>query len=364
MIWAIFTIAVISFGYYVYLFYDGFRYLTIRGIDDSMIDLSEAKVTVIIPFRDATEELLIWLSAFEKVKYASLAEVLLINDGSINSLTKLRKRIVQHPNVRLIDRHHQGKKRAIEYGVSMASSHLIVCTDADTIPHANWLAGILLCFKDRHIQMVCGRVAPKGGFWLAQIDFMALMAAGEVLIKKQKPVMCSGSHMAFRKTAFEAVEGYNRYHHFRSGDDVLLLHKMKSFYGSRAVAFNDYESSHVSTDMPNTFGRLLIQRRRWGGKTLYYRDGLSVALAAVVLVCAVLTYPLFLMAWPDPLLFGFASVVVGSKIFIDVSLIRTYAKILDASLSLRELALAVMIYPFYIGFIFLLILVNPNPRWS
>ncbi len=364
VVWVIFTLTFIFFGTYLYLFFNGHKYLTIRDINKPDITRSEAKVTVIIPFRDATEELLNWLNAFEKVKLASLAEVLLINDGSINSLLKLRNRIRMYPNVRLLDRFHQGKKKAIEYGVSIASSELIVCTDADTIPHTNWLAGILHCFENTNVQMVCGRVAPLGGLWLASIDFLALMAAGEILIKKHLPVMCSGSNMAFRKEAFEAVEGFRGYHHFRSGDDVLLLHKIKSHYGTSAIAVCDIDLSYVSTEMPSTLGKFLGQRHRWGGKTFYYRDGFSVFLATVVLVCAVMTYGIFLIVWQNTILTILAALLVGSKIYTDTRLIKTYAKVVHVAVSYKDLVRAVLVYPFYIGFTFLRILVNPNPRWK
>ncbi len=364
VVWVIFTLVSLSFLAYLYLFIDGHKYLITRDIRDSDTDHTETKVTVIIPFRDATEELLAWLNAFERVKLANRAEVILINDGSINSLLKLRNRIRMYPNVRLIDRFHLGKKMAIEYGVSIASSELIVCTDADTIPQINWLAGMLRCFEGTHVQMVCGRVAPLRGLWLASLDFLALMAAGEVLIKKHLPVMCSGSNMAFRKEAFKSVEGLKGYHHFRSGDDVLLLHKIKARYGAAAISICDFKHAHVATHMPSNLGTFLSQRQRWGGKTFYYRDRFSVLLAAVVLICAVMTYGIFLVAWPDSTRVSIAAVLVGLKIATDLRLILTYARAVCARIAYRELVGAVLVYPLYVGFTFLRILVNPNPRWK
>lgn len=361
--WAIFTLSALSFVIYLHLFFKGSKYLTKRDLDESFIRTVSAKVTIIIPFRDATEELIRWLSSFEKVKFAEDAEVLLINDGSVNSLIKLRKRVHLYPNVRLIDRSHQGKKKAIEYGVSIASHDIILCTDADTVPEVHWVAGHLSCFSDQNVQMVCGRVAPLNGHWFGNIDFLALMAAGEVLIRKQRPVMCSGCNLAFRKEAFAAVNGYSGFHHFRSGDDVVLLHKIKTRFGSRAIAVNDFEASHVRTDMPETFMRLVNQRQRWGGKAIYYRDRFSLMLGVVVLICALMSYGLFVLVWPNPYLVSASAVLVGLKIAADASLISTYARVVGLHVPVRHLIWASALYPMYMGITFLRILVNPNPRW-
>lgn len=363
MDWIVFSITVIAFGWYLYLFLNGSKYLKSRDIDTLQIPLSSTKVTIIIPFRDATEELLLWLNAFEKVKYAENAEVLLINDGSVNSLLKLRKRVPLYPNVRLIDRSHQGKKKAIEVGVNLASHDIIICTDADTVPQLNWIAGILACFTSEQVQMVCGRVIPSEGYWLAQIDFLALMAASEVLIKKKLPVMCSGSHMAFRKSAFKSVEGYTGYWHFKSGDDVILLHKIKNHFGSKSIGFNDFAQACVQTPMPDTVGRFLSQRQRWGGKAVYYRDGFSIALAVVVLICALMTYGSFPAFWHNAWALGISVILIAVKILTDVVLIKSYANELSVPVKSTQLALAVLLYPAYIAIVFVRILLNPNPRW-
>lgn len=363
MEWVIFSISVLAFGFYLYLFLNGSQYLKSRDINDLPTPTAGTKVTIVIPFRDATEELLLWLNAFEKVKYAENAEVLLINDGSVNSMIKLRKRIPLYPNVRLIDRSHQGKKKAIEVGVSMASHEIIICTDADTVPQHNWIAGLLACFASEQVQMVCGRVVPSGGYWLAQIDFLALMAASEVLIKKKLPVMCSGSHMAFRRQAFKAVEGYTGHFHYKSGDDVILLHKIKAHFGSQSIGFNDFLHAGVFTPMPESPGRFLSQRQRWGGKAVYYRDAFAVVLSVVVLFCALMSYASFPLFWRNPWALGLSILLIAGKILTDVLLIRTYAHELNVPLKPTQLALAVLLYPAYIAIIFVRILLNPNPRW-
>ncbi|MCX8147768.1 glycosyltransferase [Thermaurantimonas aggregans] len=342
---------------------NGKKYLKSRDIDNYSNFSGSTKVTIVIPFRDATEELLLWLNAFEKVKYAENAEILLINDGSVNSLLKLRKRVPLYPNVRLIDRSHQGKKKAIEVGVKLASNDIIICTDADTVPQQNWIAGILACFDSEQVQMVCGRVVPSRGYWLAQIDFLALMAASEVLIKKKLPVMCSGSHMAFRKSAFKAVEGYTGYWHFKSGDDVILLHKIKAHFGGQSIVFNDFFKANVLTAMPDSVGRFLIQRQRWGGKAVYYRDTFSKALAFTVLYCAIMTYASFPIFWNSAFALGISAALISIKILTDVILIKAYANESDVSLKTSQLTLAVLLYPVYIAIVFVRILLNPNPRW-
>jgi cellulose synthase/poly-beta-1,6-N-acetylglucosamine synthase-like glycosyltransferase len=361
----LFAILLLPFAYYINLFANAWKFLNTKEIKKSILPTG-TKVTVIVPFKDATEQLLVWLASFENLPLADQVEVLLINDGSVNSLMKLRKKLASDgkKNIKLVDRIHRGKKSSIEYGVSIARGEIIICTDADTRPGRCWIEGILETFSDENIQMVCGRVAPANGQWFAAIDFMALMAAGEVLIKKQKPVMCSGSHMAFRRGAFMDVNGYKGYHHFASGDDVILLYKIKEKFGPESIGFNDYRESYVVTDMPISLGQLLSQRQRWGGKAIYYRDVFSLLLSVLVLYCSLMTYGIFFIAIPSVPLVLMALVIVLTKAWVDVRIIYKYAREVHHPVKPWQVAAATLLYPIFMAIVFLRILVNPNPRWG
>lgn len=360
-----FAFLLLPFAYYISLFADAGLFLKTKNPEEKLQFPPDTKITVIIPFKDATEQLLAWLVSFENLPLSDYVEVLLINDGSINSLLKLRRKLAgdHKKNIKLIDRIHKGKKNAIEYGVSIANGDIIICTDADTLPKRFWIEGILHSFLNKNIQMVCGRVAPANGHWFAAIDFMALMAAGEVLIKKQKPVMCSGSHMAFKRKAFIDVNGYKGYHHFASGDDVILLHKIKEKFGPESIGFNDYKDAFVTTDVPYSISELLAQRQRWGGKTVYYRDRFSLLLAVLVLYCSLMTYGVFFLAIPSISLILISLAIVAAKVWVDVRIISKYSSEVDYPIKIWQLAVAVVMYPVFIAVVFLLILVNPNPRW-
>lgn len=78
--------------------------------------------------------------------------------------------------------------------------------------------------------------------------------------------MCSAANFAYRKSAFEAVDGYKGNLHQLSGDDEFLLKKiMKKFSNSSAIYLVNQEALVITESQDNWL--LLIQQRiRWASK--------------------------------------------------------------------------------------------------
>ena len=59
---------------------------------------------------------------------------------------------------------------------------------------------------------------------------MALTAITAGYAGLKKPFMCNGANLAFKKTVFEKVNGYQLHHHISSGEDIFLMEDIKQLY--------------------------------------------------------------------------------------------------------------------------------------
>ena len=62
---------------------------------------------------------------------------------------------------------------------------------------------------------------------LQELEFMSLIAASAGAASVGLPIMCNGANLAYRKNAFEEINGYGADQKFASGDDMFLLMKIR-----------------------------------------------------------------------------------------------------------------------------------------
>ena len=96
------------------------------------------------------------------------------------------------------------------------------------------------------------------------------------------PVWASGAALAFGKKAFMDLEGFKGNENWSSGDDVFLLHKFKS--ASKKIAVLNSSEALVVAEACGSWKQLVEQRLRWGGKSIAYRDTLTVIITALGLL--------------------------------------------------------------------------------
>ena len=106
---------------------------------------------------------------------------------------------------------------------------------------------------------------------LQALEIMGLGVLGGGAMAGNFPHMCNGANLAFRREAFIEVGGYEGIDHIASGDDELLLQKIRK-YTSYQVAFCACKSAIVTTPALTTWAELRAQRIRWVSKARYYLD--------------------------------------------------------------------------------------------
>ncbi|MDD5676017.1 MAG: glycosyltransferase [Chitinivibrionales bacterium] len=167
------------------------------------------------------------------------------------------------------------KKHAVAQGVAAAKNEIIVLTDADCIVPPMWLDTIDKQFDDGVglVQGITTYAYPPGMnrsfFGLQALDFLSHGITAAAAIGAGLPINSNANNLAFRKEAFNAVNGYGPLGAVVSGDDDLLLQRIAHTKKWR-VRFMVDPAGAVQTAPTKTLRGIIEQRKRWGSKTIYY----------------------------------------------------------------------------------------------
>jgi len=312
-------------------------------------------VSILIPFRNEMENLENLSKELLKLNYPEL-EILLIDDHSEDgSLAFLQSKFQSKNHIKILQSPGIGKKKALEFGVDASTGDLILCSDADCRFSADWVRNMVVPFLDPKIQLVAGPVLSEGqsSYFqrFQQIEWSSILLLTQYSFNQMRPLMCSGANLAYRKSAFLSVNGYDLNIQLLSGDDEFLLKKIHRHFGRESCVFLPSVESLVFTESLKNVSELINQRIRWAGKWKIHRD-LSHALAAVSSFLAQLVWfgSFILVALGAWGIFTFAMVWIG-KIFSERFALGKVLKELKVKLSFWDFLKTGIIHPFYVIFV-------------
>jgi len=234
-------------------------------------------ISLIIPARNEEENIGKLLNALQKQTYPkNLFEIIVVNDHSDDKTIDIVK---QFPDVILLDLKDDSinsyKKKSIEQGINAASRKLIITTDADCIPPLTWLEAIGSFYEEKDPVFIAAPVVLQNNSSVLQIfqalDFLVLQGITAAAVYKQFHSMCNGANLAYEKKAFEEVSGFASIDTIASGDDMLLMHKIRKKFPGR-VSYLKSKKVIVSTQPMKTWKEFLSQRIRWASKARFYDD--------------------------------------------------------------------------------------------
>jgi cellulose synthase/poly-beta-1,6-N-acetylglucosamine synthase-like glycosyltransferase len=138
----------------------------------------------------------------------------------------------------------------------------------------------------------------KEPFWqrMQQTDYLShsFFAAGA--IANNAAFNCNGSNLALRRQAFEEVGGYNQFQQVITGDDTLLIQRIRQ-HGRWKIHFCTHPDSVVLSWPEETPEQVFNQRLRWGSGGLSYSPFvLTFALATFLFFAALFISPLLWIA--------------------------------------------------------------------
>lgn len=190
------------------------------------------------------------------------------------------------------------KKFALNQLIEMSSGEIILTTDADCMPPSGWASHMIKEFEEG-IELVAGysfyeKISEMNSLFyqLQALEFFSHMAVAGGGICQQFPITSSGTSLAYRKTWFQRVGGFNEIFDQISGDDDFLLHKL-SIHDPKAIRFCWHEKARVVTFPAPTLRSLWNQRKRWASKTPKYPSKVVWLLSCVFLFYFAILFSLF-----------------------------------------------------------------------
>lgn len=292
--------------------------------------ISQTKISVIIPARNEQDNIGPLLQALQEQTYPKeLFEIIVIDDHSDDGTAGEVKKF---PEVKLIELKETGinsyKKKAIETGIEAASGELIVTTDADCLPGKSWLNVIALFKEEKNAVFISAPVVLQNNSSLLQIfqslDFLILQGVTGAAVHKNLFAMCNGANLSYEKRAFFEVGGFSKIDAIASGDDMLLMHKVRKKYPLRIFYLKSKEAI-VSTQPMKTWKEFFDQRIRWASKARYYQDKKIFWVLLMVYLFNLSFFALLVVGFRFPILWLYLIALMFAKTIIEFPFIYSMA---------------------------------------
>jgi cellulose synthase/poly-beta-1,6-N-acetylglucosamine synthase-like glycosyltransferase len=283
-------------------------------------------------------------------------EILYVDDNSSDNTADLIRPHVDGTHIRVIrlvkaDGSGAGKKQALTKGIAEARGEIIVTSDADCSYPAGWLTTIAEHFTEE-IGFLSSPVAFLSGSSIfseiQSLEFAGLVLTGAALIGLQRPVICNGANVAYRKTLFEKNGGFADGAQLSSGDDELVMRKIHAS-GTHHVAFLYSAEAVVQTAPSPTIGEFFSQRIRWASKGRHYHPlfVFTVLIPVFVFFCMLCLFPVFLLCGYSYLAANIAAAFMV-KAGLELGLLHRGKALLSLRLRFLIFLFAEIVHPWYI----------------
>lgn len=253
--------------------------------------------SIIIPARNEEQFIGVCLQSIMQQNYPKeLFEVIVIDDHSTDDTNNIVTTFkASHSNIKLIKLADEidgkilnsYKKKAIENAVGYAIGNWIITTDADCIAKKNWLTTYDAWIQEQQPVFVAAPVIFTNDKTLLQtfqyIDFMTLQGITAASVSSGFHNMCNGANLAYKKDVFYEVNGFKGIDNIASGDDMLLMNKIKNVYPNH-VSFLFSQEAIIATHPMPSWKTFFNQRIRWASKAEQFKNKDTKVFAVLVLV--------------------------------------------------------------------------------
>ncbi|MFP5042236.1 glycosyltransferase [Parasediminibacterium sp. JCM 36343] len=328
----------IGITYFLFLLYAAVMlmyrhwFIKLSPFEPKAIHIPNTSFSIIIPARNEADNIGLLLQSIINQNYpANLWEVIVIDDFSTDATAQIVGEMGNtFPNIHLIELAKQPqvgklnayKKKAIETGIGIAKNNWIMTTDADCVVGKEWLSTYDAYIQENNPVFVGGPVAFTNDGSVLQtfqcIDFMALQGITAAAASTGTHSMSNGANLAYKKETFIAVDGFKGIDDIASGDDMLLMNKIKQAFPKK-MGYVFSAKAIVYTAPMQTLNSFLNQRIRWASKTNKYKEAsVIVVLWMVLLLNISLVLMPFLSVFFPPML-GFWLLLMILKTWVEAS---------------------------------------------
>ena len=268
-------------------------------------------ITVIIVARNEEKNIAGCIESIIRQTYPeNLFELILVDDHSIDSTAAIARSFAKN-NISVINLQdftgsenlNSYKKKAVEIAIGLAKGDLMATTDADCIVQPEWLHSIASFYEEFKPVFIAAPVVyinplPGDSFFkrilkiFQLLDFITLQGITGASVYKKFHSMCNGANLAYEKNVFNEAGGFEGIDKVASGDDMLLMHKIKKIYPDK-VMYLKSDNAIVQTQPAATLKDFMNQRIRWASKADKYTDP---KIGAVLLLVYVFNAWIFFIA--------------------------------------------------------------------
>jgi len=209
-------------------------------------------------------------------------EIILVDDASKDDSLHVMKAFKSNYSsdklsikiLSLENKNYAGKKNALSLGIDTAKNEYLILTDADCKPNSeNWINEIASNFSDTK-DIILGYGAyqkTKNSFLNKLIRFETLLTAIQYFTyaKIGYAYMGVGRNMAYKKSIYNKVNGFNKHVHIISGDDDLFIQEASNKQNT-SICFtpNSFTISKPATSLK----KWINQKRRHITTANHYKN--------------------------------------------------------------------------------------------
>lgn len=226
--------------------------------------------SIIIPTCNRPTALYDCLTRFLSLDYNEAWELIVVNDGGEESFTAVTDHLKSNLPLRLIDMPHGGPAKARNSGAKLARHHFLAFTDDDCQISPDWLQQLAKGFENGRWDALGGRsitpfeqhIAERA--WQHLTDFLYDFMQDE----QGNALLLISNNVAYRRTVFEAVGGFNESFPMAAAEDMelsyrILKHGYQQRYWPKAKVWHYHEL---------TTWRYLKQQFRYGRGGYYFNQ--------------------------------------------------------------------------------------------
>jgi len=231
------------------------------------------KVSVVIAARNEENNISKLIDDLTNQTYSNdKMEIIIVNDrstdktGSILDRAAKKHPFIQHVHVGKNRTEMTPKKNALQKGIQQATGDIILNTDADCRVPNTWVSAMTssVQFK-KGIVIGFSRVSGNSFFHLYQmIDFLSITIANAGFGGWNIFFSGSGQNLAYSKSNFELIGGFEPVKNKISGDDMYLVQEISKI---KRGYINIDRRSFVETKPVKTFIKFINQRVRWSSNS-------------------------------------------------------------------------------------------------
>ncbi len=180
------------------------------------------RVSVVVCSRNGARTIRDTLDGLTRLEYPNY-EVIVVDDGSTDATAAIAREyafsVISTPN--------GGLSAARNIGLAAAKGEIVAYIDDDAWPDPHWLHYLVATLTSGGHAGVGGpNLPPPGDGWIAECVAQSPGGPTHVLVDDTEAEHVPGCNMAFRKSALEAIEGFD--HRFRTaGDDVDICWRLR-----------------------------------------------------------------------------------------------------------------------------------------